>query len=220
MLKKFSQRAQWLAALVAIIFGLSLVSEVSAAALANGGFGSYPRCNLGGWTTSGTTYAKTYIDAGLDNTYNCVAQAYSVKPSGYTYTAISIIKQTFTIPAEPLPDSLLYSDYLALTAWGKSSNGYAPDVTPPFGTYYPQRITVYDANGNVIYSKSRNVNSSYPIRFSVSLSAYRGQDVTLEIKTTISSLYNDAPNYASIFVDNVHLDVGAPIPNCAFCYDW
>lgn len=220
MFKRRTLRTQLLATLVAIVFSLSLISQVSAAVgITNGEFGTYPTCNLGGWTTSGTTYAKTKLAAGLELSNDCVGQAYSTL-SAYTHSATSSFKQTFTVSADPIPGSILYQDTLVLTAWGKSSNGYAPNVTPPFGSYLPQRITIYDAAGNIIYSKSRNVSSNTAMRLTYSLKEYRGQNVTVELKTTVGDFYINSPDSASIYADDVHMDVGSAIPNCAACSEW
>lgn len=182
----------------ALVFALLLcfasVSDVLAATLQNGDFANHAGCSLTGWTTSGNVTTTDGTALGLNYSDTCVAKVHVVKPA--SGAAVSTLSQTFEVRTD-IPGTI----YLQFQLWAQSSNGVAPGDSE--GIYKPQTIKVRDSNGAVIYSQSHNYTSNSLNQFAFDVTAYKGQNITLEVSTSTSALVSWAPNAATLYIDEV-----------------
>jgi hypothetical protein len=182
----------------ALVFALLLcfasVSDVLAATLQNGDFANHAGCSLTGWTTSGNVTTVDGTALGLNYTDSCVAKVHVVKPANGA--AISTLSQTFEVRTD-----ISGTIYLQFQVWSQSSNGVAPGETE--GIYKPQTVRVKDSTGAVIYSASHNYTTNSMSQFAFNVTAYKGEDITLEVSTSTSALLSWAPGSATLYIDGV-----------------
>jgi hypothetical protein len=188
--------ARIFALVFALLLSFASVNDVLAATLQNGDFYNHAGCSLTGWTTSGdvTTVDGTALHLSYSDT--CVAKVHVVKPA--SGTAVSTVSQTFEVRTD-----ISGTIYLQFQVWAKSSNGVAPGEIEEI--YRPQSIKVKDSTGAIIYSQSHNYTSSAMSQFAFDVTAYKGQDVTLEVSTSTNGLLAWAPSWATLYIDGVYV---------------
>jgi hypothetical protein len=182
----------------ALVFALILcfasVSDVLAATIQNGEFYNHAGCSLTGWTTSGNVSTVDGVALGLNYSDTCVAKVYVVKPANGS--AVSMLSQTFEVRTD-----MAGTIFLQFQVWSQSSNGVAPGEIE--GIYKPQTIRVKDSTGAVIFSASHNYTTNSMSQFAFDVTAYKGEDITLEVSTSTNSLLSWAPSSATMYIDSV-----------------
>lgn len=179
MAHQLFRRVRFLGVLAAVMLSLSLVSQVSAAELTNGDFGTSPNCNLNGWQSTGDVSLITRAEAGLlRKSINCMARI-SSEISPNKVTTVSRLAQTFTVPSvTDYPDSVYV---LTFSLMAKSTNGYPIDVTPPLYTELTQGIRISDSRGWWLYEKLYNIDESGLMTFGFVVPP--GETITIELYT-------------------------------------
>jgi hypothetical protein len=146
-------------------------------------------CSTSGWQISGNVGANTENNYGLNpGSSECVARVHASSDGA---PSASTLSQTVTVSNHNLVMLLDTQSYMGGT----------------------QTVTVYDASGAVIYTKSNSTDGrSY--YFCQGFSAYVGQTVTIELKASVAkSLY--AYRSATLFADKVHFASGCFWPSSA-----
>ncbi len=168
--------------------------------LKNGVFnddGRNANCSLEYWSFGDTTQAMTEEEARIPTTYpnKCIANLHSNAENANPITTLS---QTFEVS-----DS---HPFIAADIWPESNGG-----TIEFAA---QTISLYDQEGRLIYSKSRNHTATRWMMFYYDLSAYVGTEVTLYFETAVDLRDESSPSRAILSVDNVRLlKEGKPLIN-------
>lgn len=193
MKKLSSRKATRLFALaVAVLLSLSSVSGAAAAGVSNGEFFYKWDCSLIGWSTTGNVTTIDAVAEGLVFGDECAAKATAANGNYYGVTTATL-RQTFTVPA------MSYSEYyLLLDSWTRTSS--------PGSVWQQQTINIYDAQNNLVFTSSKNMNSTFMLgMLKYNVAPYANQQLTLEIKAT-----NSAPNgFSTIYVDDVAIGLSS-----------
>ncbi|HEY1011813.1 MAG TPA: hypothetical protein VGE07_03855 [Herpetosiphonaceae bacterium] len=191
MKKLPSRKATRLFALAfAVLFSLSTVRGAAAVGVSNGEFFFKWGCSLMGWQTTGTV---ALVDAGAEGLPfgdECAAKVTAANGNYYGVTT-STLRQTVTVPALNASEY-----YLLFDSWVRSSD--------PGSIWQQQTVNLYDAQNNLIYTKTKNSNSVIMLGvFKYNVAPYANQQLTLEVKVT-----NSAPNgSASVYLDDVAIGI-------------
>jgi hypothetical protein len=213
------KRNKVFALLIAVLLTLTTITNTFAANLTNGDFFMRYNCSLGGWDHS--EYGVSAVTAGSENlgglgissSSDCVAKL-EIGAGYLTQSELNrTLSQTFTVPTSG-------SRVLSFYVWAKSNAGINPDGGATEPTYRNQVISIYNTQGQVIFSEGHSYNAFNTGVFAYDLAAYAGQDVTLELKVRKNTANNTPSHWIKLYVDNVQWGgVSVPSGTGGF-FDW
>lgn len=194
MKKLPSRRSARLFALAfAILFSLGSAGDAFAAVdISNGEFFYKWGCSLNSWQATGSV---ALVDGNAENLIfsdECVAKVSAANGNYYGVTT-STLRQSFTVPSLPYGEY-----YLLVDSWMRT--------TSPGTAWQQQTINIYDAQNNLIFTSSKNMNSTFMLGvLKYNVAPYANQQLTVEFKAT-----NSAPNGSStLYVDDVAIGLSA-----------
>jgi hypothetical protein len=188
------RRFAGLFALLLVLAGIIPANAISSAGIVNPTFGMDYKCNLTGWTKTGSVSASM---AG-----HCGANLSATAPAGSSTPNVATLEQRFLVSAA----SPQLGFYLT------------PGSNNPGTAYAAQTVALYNSAGQLIYQKSRNTaivdSETVNYVFLYNLNAYANQYVTLRITTQVQPSITGSPTLVGLSVSfyDPHDSSGDPDP--------